>query len=82
MTHSDRLDNEAKKLIAELGSKYINSLGFRDNWLFVGAKGASKKDLFEKVTAQTQEFNVLGFFYSSLFIHHSYIRLMLKGLDC
>lgn len=58
MTQSDRLDNEAKKLIAELGSKYISSLGFRDNWLFVGAKGASQKDLFEKVTAQTQEFNV------------------------
>ncbi|XP_011605522.1 protein FAM3C isoform X1 [Takifugu rubripes] len=52
-----KLDNEAKKLIAELGSKYINSLGFRDNWLFVGAKGASKKDLFEKHTKNDGEKN-------------------------
>lgn len=53
LTRFNRLDNEAKKLIAELGSTRIGSLGFRDNWLFVGAKGAGKKNLFEKVTAQT-----------------------------
>lgn len=46
----NRLDNEAKKLIMDLGSTYIENLGFRDGWLFVGAKGAAKKTLFEKVT--------------------------------
>lgn len=52
-TGFDRLDNEAKRLITELGSSSIDSLGFRDSWLFVGAKGATKKSLFEKVNAHT-----------------------------
>lgn len=46
-----RLDDKAKQLIGELGSTNIDSVGFRDNWLFVGAKGSSKKSLFEKVKA-------------------------------
>lgn len=46
----NRLDKEAKKLITELGSTSIDSLGFRDSWLFVGAKGATVKSVFEKVT--------------------------------
>ncbi|XP_041851915.1 protein FAM3C [Melanotaenia boesemani] len=45
---SSRLNEEARKLIADLGSASINSLGFRDNWLFVGGKGTEMKSNFEK----------------------------------
>lgn len=46
----DRLNEDARKLIAELGSSSVKSLGFRDNWVFVGGKGASVQNNFEKVT--------------------------------
>ncbi|KAM3609171.1 uncharacterized protein V6R79_010661 [Siganus canaliculatus] len=45
---SSKLNEEAKKLIADLGSSNVQSLGFRDNWVFVGGKGASVKSSFEK----------------------------------
>lgn len=45
-----RLNDEARKLIAELGSTSVTSLGFRDSWVFVGGKGALMKNNFEKVT--------------------------------
>ncbi|XP_039663751.1 protein FAM3C [Perca fluviatilis] len=45
---STKLDEEARKLIAELGSLSVKSLGFRDNWVFVGGKGASVHSNFEK----------------------------------
>ncbi|CAJ1055823.1 protein FAM3C-like isoform X2 [Xyrichtys novacula] len=43
-----QLDDTARKLIADLGSSSVQSLGFRDSWGFVGAKGAVKKSNFEK----------------------------------
>ncbi|KAJ8381628.1 hypothetical protein SKAU_G00024060 [Synaphobranchus kaupii] len=43
-----KLNAEAKKLIAELGSSSINTLGFRDNWIFVGGKGIKTKSPFEQ----------------------------------
>lgn len=49
----NRLTDEARKLISELGSKNVHSLAFRDNWLFVGGKGFAVKGDFEKVTATT-----------------------------
>ena len=45
-----RLTAEARKLIAELGSSHVDSIGYRDSWAFVGGKGASVKSRFEKVT--------------------------------
>ncbi|XP_044048224.1 protein FAM3C-like isoform X2 [Siniperca chuatsi] len=45
---SSKLTEEAKKLISELGSSAVQSLGFRDNWVFVGGKGATVKSNFEK----------------------------------
>ncbi|KAG7231603.1 hypothetical protein INR49_010998 [Caranx melampygus] len=45
---STKLNEEARKLIAELGSSDITTLGFRDNWVFVGGKGAEGKSSFEK----------------------------------
>ncbi|KAF7669672.1 hypothetical protein LDENG_00151720 [Lucifuga dentata] len=43
-----KLNDEARKLISELGSSLINSMGFRDNWLFVGGKGIKTKSPFEQ----------------------------------
>jgi len=44
-----RLDEEARNLIADLGSSSISILGFRDNWVFVGGKGIKTKSPFEQV---------------------------------
>ncbi|KAK5602065.1 hypothetical protein CRENBAI_016991 [Crenichthys baileyi] len=45
---SRNLNDEAKKLIADLGSSMIQTLGYRDNWVFAGGKGSSGKATFEK----------------------------------
>ncbi|KAM7397348.1 hypothetical protein PAMP_020327 [Pampus punctatissimus] len=45
---SSKLTEDARKLIAELGSSMVQSLNFRDNWVFVGGKGAMVKSSFEK----------------------------------
>nr|XP_046249102.1 protein FAM3C-like isoform X2 [Scatophagus argus] len=45
---SSKLNEEARKLIADLGSTVVHSLSFRDNWVFVGGKGATVKSNFEK----------------------------------
>lgn len=44
-----RLNDEAKLLISNLGSSVINTLGFRDNWIFVGGKSIRTKSPFEQV---------------------------------
>ncbi|TKC45317.1 hypothetical protein EI555_004632, partial [Monodon monoceros] len=49
-----KLNDEARQLIAELGSTSITHLGFRDNWVFCGGKGIKTKSPFEQVS-------VLGF---------------------
>ncbi|XP_059190289.1 protein FAM3C-like [Centropristis striata] len=43
-----KLSEDARKLITEFGSSNVKSLGFRDNWVFVGGKGAGVKSNFEK----------------------------------
>ncbi|XP_054480438.1 protein FAM3C isoform X2 [Anoplopoma fimbria] len=56
---STKLNDEAKKLIADLGSSVISTLGFRDNWVFVGGKGIKTKSPFElhiKNNADTNKF--------------------------
>ncbi|XP_046907450.1 protein FAM3C-like [Hypomesus transpacificus] len=40
-----KLNSEARKLIADLGSSAINSIGFRDNWIFVGGKGITSSHM-------------------------------------
>ncbi|XP_067346678.1 protein FAM3C isoform X2 [Channa argus] len=35
---STKLNDEARKLITDLGSSLITNVGFRDNWIFVGGK--------------------------------------------
>ncbi|XP_038636192.1 protein FAM3C [Scyliorhinus canicula] len=43
-----KLNDEARKLVGDLGSSSISSLAFRDNWIFVGAKGIQSKSPFEQ----------------------------------
>uniref|UniRef100_A0A3B5M3S2 ILEI/PANDER domain-containing protein n=1 Tax=Xiphophorus couchianus TaxID=32473 RepID=A0A3B5M3S2_9TELE len=43
-----RLNDEARKLIADLGSSAVGNLSFRDNWIFVGGKGIKTKTPFEQ----------------------------------
>ncbi|KAI4897849.1 hypothetical protein NFI96_027495 [Prochilodus magdalenae] len=52
-----KLNDEARKLIADLGSSNINSLGFRDNWIFVGGKGIKTKSPFEQYIKNNAETN-------------------------
>lgn len=56
---STKLNDEARKLISDLGSSSISNLGFRDNWIFVGGKGIKTKSPFEqhiKNSADTNKF--------------------------
>uniref|UniRef100_A0A8C6TD53 ILEI/PANDER domain-containing protein n=1 Tax=Neogobius melanostomus TaxID=47308 RepID=A0A8C6TD53_9GOBI len=43
-----KLNEEARKLILDMGSSMIKTVGFRDNWIFVGGKGANVQSTFEK----------------------------------
>ncbi|XP_063302903.1 protein FAM3C [Pelobates fuscus] len=52
-----KLNDEARKLIAELGSSSINSLAFRDNWVFVGGKGIKTKSPFEQHIKNNKDTN-------------------------
>ncbi|KAM9855006.1 protein FAM3C-like [Aulostomus maculatus] len=52
-----KLTDEARKLMADLGSSSITSLGFRDNWVFVGGKGATEKSNFEKYMKNDKDKN-------------------------
>ncbi|XP_061896634.1 protein FAM3C [Entelurus aequoreus] len=54
---STKLTDEAKKLIGQLGSSVVQSLGFRDNWLFVGGKGEVVSSNFEKLLKNDKEKN-------------------------
>ncbi|XP_048867475.1 protein FAM3C-like isoform X3 [Brienomyrus brachyistius] len=45
---STKLNEEARKLIGDLGSLSINKLGLRDNWIFVGGKGIKRMSRFEQ----------------------------------
>lgn len=56
---STKLNDEARKLVADLGSSAVSNLGFRDNWIFVGGKGIKTKSPFEqhiKNSAETNKF--------------------------
>lgn len=52
-----KLNDEARNLIAELGSSSIKILGFRDNWVFVGGKGIKTKSPFEQHIKNKAEIN-------------------------
>ncbi|XP_062404329.1 protein FAM3C [Sardina pilchardus] len=52
-----KITDEARGLIAELGSASINKLKFRDNWVFAGGKGISGRSPFEKHIANNRTNN-------------------------
>ncbi|XP_062979500.1 protein FAM3D [Elgaria multicarinata webbii] len=52
-----KMNDEARKLISELGSNYAAKLGFRDNWIFVGGKGLKNKSPFEQYLKNDKETN-------------------------
>uniref|UniRef100_A0A3B3T5K9 FAM3 metabolism regulating signaling molecule A n=1 Tax=Paramormyrops kingsleyae TaxID=1676925 RepID=A0A3B3T5K9_9TELE len=45
---ASKLNDEARRLLEELGSTAAKELGFRDSWVFVGAKGIENKSPFEQ----------------------------------
>ncbi|NXV07272.1 FAM3B protein, partial [Cettia cetti] len=50
-THDDgstRLNNDAKKLVEELGSKEIKNIKFRSSWVFIAAKGFKLPDNIQR----------------------------------
>ncbi|XP_058526431.1 protein FAM3C-like [Ochotona princeps] len=52
-----KLNDEARRLIAELGSSSITNLGFRDNWVFCGGKGIKTKSPFEQHIKNNKDTN-------------------------
>ncbi|XP_068132504.1 protein FAM3C [Hyperolius riggenbachi] len=52
-----KLNDEARKQISDLGSTAINSLAFRDNWVFVGGKGIKTKSPFEQHIKNNKDTN-------------------------
>ncbi|KAJ8269175.1 hypothetical protein COCON_G00117820 [Conger conger] len=54
---ASKLNPEAKKMISDLGSSSISTLGFRDNWIFVGGKGIKAKSPFEQHIKNNAETN-------------------------
>lgn len=43
------MNDKVRAYFTELGSSHVRNLGFRDNWVFLGAKGLMNKSPFEKV---------------------------------
>lgn len=52
-----KLNDEARKMIADMGSTAINILGFRDSWVFVGGKGIKTKSPFEQHIKNNKDTN-------------------------
>ncbi|XP_025958506.2 protein FAM3D isoform X2 [Dromaius novaehollandiae] len=52
-----KMNDKVRMLFTELGSSYANMLGFRDNWVFLGAKGLSIKSPFEQHIQNNEERN-------------------------
>ncbi|NWX16322.1 FAM3D protein, partial [Aegotheles bennettii] len=43
-----KMNDKIRARFVELGSSYVKNLGFRDNWIFLGAKGLKNKSPFEE----------------------------------
>ncbi|XP_064931661.1 protein FAM3D isoform X2 [Columba livia] len=44
-----KMNDKVRAHFVGLGSSHVNKLGFRDNWVFLGAKGLNNKSPFEEV---------------------------------
>ncbi|CAM9869630.1 protein FAM3C-like [Lampetra fluviatilis] len=54
---STNLNDEARGLLADLGSKFIKDLGMRDNWVFIGGKGLNLKTSYERHIKSNKDTN-------------------------
>ncbi|XP_005387335.1 PREDICTED: protein FAM3D [Chinchilla lanigera] len=52
-----KMNDEIRKLFAGLGSSYAKQLGFRDSWVFLGAKDLRSKSPFEQFLKNNPETN-------------------------
>ncbi|XP_021264835.1 protein FAM3D [Numida meleagris] len=52
-----KMNAKVRALFSSLGSRYVNQLGFRDNWVFLGAKGLKGKSPFEEYIKNDQKTN-------------------------
>ncbi|XP_069329855.1 protein FAM3D-like [Eulemur rufifrons] len=52
-----KMTDEARQLFSNLGSSYANQLGFRDSWVFLGAKDLKNKSPFEQFLKNNPETN-------------------------
>ncbi|XP_063288620.1 protein FAM3A [Pelobates fuscus] len=52
-----KMNEDARKMLAELGSSSIKDVGFRDSWVFVGAKGIQDKSPFEQLIKNNKNSN-------------------------
>uniref|UniRef100_A0A8C5IZH3 Family with sequence similarity 3 member D n=1 Tax=Junco hyemalis TaxID=40217 RepID=A0A8C5IZH3_JUNHY len=52
-----KMNAKVRAYFTELGSSHVGTLGFRDNWVFLGAKGLMNKSPFEKHIKNDRETN-------------------------
>ncbi|XP_006169208.1 protein FAM3D isoform X2 [Tupaia chinensis] len=52
-----KMNNEIRELFSKLGSSYAQQLGFRDSWVFLGAKGLKNKSPFEQYSKNIPDKN-------------------------
>uniref|UniRef100_A0A452J716 ILEI/PANDER domain-containing protein n=1 Tax=Gopherus agassizii TaxID=38772 RepID=A0A452J716_9SAUR len=52
-----KMNEETRRIFSELGSSVAKELGFRDSWVFVGAKGVQDKSPFEQHTKNSKSTN-------------------------
>ncbi|XP_045850686.1 protein FAM3D-like [Meles meles] len=52
-----KMNDETRKLLTNLGSSYAKQLGFRDSWVFLGAKDLRDKSPFEQFLKNNPDTN-------------------------
>uniref|UniRef100_H0VRL6 FAM3 metabolism regulating signaling molecule D n=3 Tax=Cavia porcellus TaxID=10141 RepID=H0VRL6_CAVPO len=52
-----KMNDEIRKLFSSLGSNYAKQLGFRDSWVFLGAKDLRSKSPFEQFLKNNPQTN-------------------------
>ncbi|XP_045846671.1 protein FAM3D isoform X2 [Meles meles] len=52
-----KMNDETRKLLTNLGSSYAKQLGFRDSWVFLGAKDLRDKSPFEQLLKNNPDTN-------------------------
>lgn len=79
-----RMNDKVRAQFTELGSSHVSSLGFRDNWIFLGAKGLKGKSPFEEVRVPPLPVALEApiIFIASPELHLTYLSTEDKGQWC